>query len=256
MFQRSLVILLLAVGLTVGCNEKMQNAESTAKKTMSDKKANMLTPEEVAEGWTLLFDGKSMDQWRNFQSDAIGQSWKVDGGSMVLVTAISDGKSRAIDGGDIITKERYENFDFKIDWMISECGNSGIMWGVQEGDFEKPYHTGPEMQILDNTCHPDAKIDNHRAGDLYDLVPVSEETVKPAGEWNSARMRMENGNGTFWLNGKEVVNFTMFDDAWKEMVANSKFKQWPSFGTFREGHICLQDHNDTVHFRNIKVRRL
>ncbi|MBX2816910.1 MAG: DUF1080 domain-containing protein [Saprospiraceae bacterium] len=253
---RILVFALLMGLAATGCNEKMQQATNDAGDATTAMIPNTLTAEEQQEGWKLLFDGKSMNQWRNFQSESTGQSWKVDDGSIVLVTAITDGKSRAIDGGDIITKEAYENFDFKIDWMIKECGNSGIMWGVQEGDFEKPYHTGPEMQILDNTCHPDAKIHMHRAGDLYDLIPCSEETVKPAGQWNSARIRMDQGKGTFWLNGVQVVSFTMFDDQWKAMVADSKFKQWPAFGTFRKGHICLQDHSDPVRFRNIKIREL
>lgn len=258
------IICICAVGLVFShCTPKVATSSSeptstptSVVKNVAPAAPNTLSAEEIAAGYTLLFDGNSMDSWRNFQKETIGQSWKADQGAIVLVTVTSGDKRRALDGGDLVSKERYENFDFTIDWKISECGNSGIMWGVQEADFEKPYHTGPEMQVLDNTCHPDAKIHMHRAGDLYDMIPCSEETVKPAGVWNTSRIRTENGQTTFWLNGTKVVEFTMFDEQWKEMVANSKFKQWPGFGTFREGHLCIQDHGDPVQFRNIKIKEL
>lgn len=221
-----------------------------------DYPPNTLSADELAAGWKLLFDGTTLDGWRNFKKEGIGQSWKADGGAIVMVTVTSGDRRRALDGGDIVTVGQYENFDFKIDWKVGDCGNSGIMWGVQEGDYEKPYHTGPEMQVLDNSCHPDAEIHTHRAGDLYDMIPCSEETVKPAGEWNSARIRTVDGFTEFWLNGTKVVEFTMFDDNWNEMIANSKFKQWPGFGQYKKGHICLQDHNDPIQFRNIKIREL
>ncbi|MFN2440722.1 MAG: DUF1080 domain-containing protein, partial [Chitinophagaceae bacterium] len=116
--------------------------------------------------------------------------------------------------------------------------------------------TGPEMQVLDNAGHPDAKITKHRAGDLYDLISVSKETVKPAGEWNTAEIIADKGNLRFRLNGEEVVNTTMWDDVWRTMLANSKFKDMPGFGTFKKGKIALQDHGDNVWYRNIKIRRL
>ena len=116
--------------------------------------------------------------------------------------------------------------------------------------------TGPEMQVLDNSCHPDAKIIKHRAGDLYDLISSSKETVKPAGEWNHAVIRSDHGKMEFWLNGTKAVEFTMHDAKWDEMVAASKFKTMPDFGKASKGHIALQDHGDNVWFRNIKIREL
>ena len=112
------------------------------------------------------------------------------------------------------------------------------------------------MQVLDNTCHPDAKIIKHRAGDLYDLISCSKETVKPAGEWNQARIVSKNSNMEFWLNGTKVVAFTMHNQAWDEMVAKSKFSSMPAFGKAKKGHIALQDHGDGVRYRNIKIREL
>ena len=117
--------------------------------------------------------------------------------------------------------------------------------------------TGPEMQILDNTCHPDSKYRTHRAGDLYDMIETSMMMVKSAGAWNEVMIRSLKGKVEFWLNGKKVVHFEMFGDKWKEMIANSKFKNMSEdFGTFKKGHIILQDHGDGVAFRNVKIREI
>jgi hypothetical protein len=108
------------------------------------------------------------------------------------------------------------------------------------------------MQVLDNDGHADGKIMKHRAGDLYDLISCSKETVKAVGEWNKAEIILNNGDLTFMLNGEKVVHTTMFGDEWKAMVAKSKFKQWADFGTAQKGKICLQDHGDDV-FSNIEI---
>jgi cytochrome c len=123
-------------------------------------------------------------------------------------------------------------------------------------DLDYPYLSGPEMQILDNSCHPDAKIDKHQAGDLYDLIASEPKTVKPAGEWNTIKIRIENGDLTFWQNGTVVVDTKLWTPEWDEMVAGSKFAKMPKFGTAKKGKIVLQDHGDPVWFRNIKARNL
>lgn len=212
---------------------------------------NTLSETAIANGWILLFDGKTTEGWHTFGKEGIGDAWQVEDGALVF------DKSNGAQGGDIITDGEFEDFDLRLEWKISPCGNSGIMFNVVESDqYQYPWQTGPEMQVLDNSCHPDAKIHTHRAGDLYDMIACKEETVRPAGAWNEARIRIKDGKTKFWLNGKKVVKFKMFTDEWQEMIANSKFKEMKGFGQSRRGHIALQDHGDKVWFRNIMIKPL
>lgn len=213
---------------------------------------NTLTSKEKKEGWQLLFDGKTTKGWHNYKSDQVGAAWKISDGTLFLDTSNKEEK-----GGDIVTDQEFENYELYLEWKIQPCGNSGVIFNVQEsGEYKYVWMTGPEMQVLDNTCHPDAKITKHRAGDLYDLISCSTETVKPAGEWNAARLVSKNGQYEFWLNGVKTVEFVMHTPEWDAMVANSKFKSMPGFGKFSKGKISLQDHSDKVWYRNIKIKPL
>jgi hypothetical protein len=219
--------------------------------TMAGEAQNTLTTQEKKDGWKLLFDGKTMKGWRQYNSDKISSRWKVSNGELYLDKSIKEGN------GDIITDGEYKDYDLSLEWKIDSCGNSGVIFNVVEDPkFQATYYTGPEMQVLDNACHPDAKIIKHRAGDLYDLISCSKETVKLAGEWNIARIVSKNAKMEFWLNGTKTVEFTMHTPEWDQMVANSKFKTMSNFGKALKGHIALQDHGDGVYFRNIKIREL
>ncbi|NOT52671.1 MAG: DUF1080 domain-containing protein [Chitinophagaceae bacterium] len=218
---------------------------------------NRLTTTEKDSGWELLFDGKTTKGWHRYGGGPIDSVWKVREGMLCLDTAIK--KQYNIKGDwDIATDEEYENYHLKLEWMISKDGNSGIIFNVyEEGTKHKwPWETGPEMQILDNNGHPDAKYKTHRAGDLYDMISVSRETVKPPGEWNLAEIKCGNGRLEFYLNGEQVVSTTIWDDSWKKMIANSKFRNMEGFGSYKKGRIALQDHGNAVCYRNIKIRRL
>jgi len=219
-----------------------------ASATSEDNDALAMPVAQSDEDWEILFDGSDLDKWRNYRSDELSEQWQIEGETLVLAEK---------GGGDIITKEPYKDFELQFEWKISECGNSGVFFHVKEADtLERVYHSGPEMQILDNTCHPDAKIAKHRAGDNYDLHAVSEETVRPAGEWNEVRLIVNQNQVEHWLNGTKVVSYELGSPEWTELYQNSKFKDMPMYGQAGKGHIALQDHGDKVWFRNIKIKRL
>jgi cytochrome c len=219
---------------------------------------NMLTQAEIDAGWELLFDGKKIDKWRNFKKESLGKSWVIKDNAVHLNSLKKDdGGWQAADGGDIISTDTYQDFELNLEWKIAACGNSGIMYNVVESDeYDYVWMTGPEMQVLDNSCHPDAAFDKHKAGDLYDMLETKFVTVNPAGEWNKVRLISNKGKVQFWLNGYNVVNYEMANDAWNELIANSKFKEWKGFGQAKSGHISLQDHGDKVWYKNIKIKKL
>jgi hypothetical protein len=206
------------------------------------------------KGWKSLFDGKSKKGWHIYRGEATGESWRVEDG---LLTFTPVNKPGVKTGGDLTTDDEYENYHLSVEWKISEGGNSGIIFGVKEDSmYKKSYLTGMEMQVLDNSKHPDAKITKHRAGDLYDLISCNKETVKPAGEWNHAEVIYNNNNLQLILNGETVVSTVVGDENWNKLVAGSKFKTMKGFGTFRKGRIVLQDHGDKVWYRDIKIKEL
>ncbi len=212
------------------------------------------------DGFINLFDGKTTTGWHTFGKSAVGKAWKVEDGAIHLDAASKKGYQTS-EGGDLVTNEEYDNFHLKLDWRLSPKGNSGVIFYVKDDPkYKETWHTGPEMQVLDNGTtgvegHPDAKIVSHRAGDLYDLI-VSKEAVKPVGEWNTAEIISNKGKLDFYLNGQHTLSTTMWDENWKAMVAKSKFKDMPDFATYKKGRIGLQDHGDDVWFRNIKIKKL
>lgn len=249
------VLIACAAISMVACNNESQVSEE--KDAVVNTGPNTLTEEEKKDGWELLFDGTSTAGWHEFGRGPLSAAWRVVDGTLHL--DVEEKKKANVDGDrDIVTDAEFENFDLKMDWKIDTAGNSGIMFYVVEDtvNYKKPYLTGPEMQVLDNERHPDAKFEKHRAGDLYDLVKSSKETVKPPGEWNQVEIKSLNGKLDLYLNGENVVSTTMWDDNWKQLIAASKFKDTPGFGEFKKGRICLQDHGNKVWFRNIKIKRL
>lgn len=216
---------------------------------------NALSSKEKAAGWQLLFDGTSTDGWHAYGSRTIGTAWKIANGSIWLDNS-KNGESKS--GGDIITDKEYSNFELQIDWKISKGGNSGICIFINENKDKYKYMwgTGPEIQIVDNQGHPDGKIFKHQAGDLYDLIPAKSHAENPPMEWNHYLIRCLNGKLDVYLNNVHVVSTTLWDDNWKSLIANSKFKGWTDFGAYKKGHIGLQDHGDDVWFRNIKIKEL
>ncbi|MCC6288042.1 MAG: DUF1080 domain-containing protein [Chitinophagaceae bacterium] len=215
-------------------------------------KDNELSATEKKAGWKLLFDGATTNGWHSYGKTALGEAWNVQDGTLHL--GQHEGEEA---GGDATTADEYGDFELKLDWKISPNGNSGVIFLVNESpEYERSYLTGPEMQVLDNNGHPDAKIIKHRAGDLYDLITSKPENVKPAGEWNSITIKLKNGKLELWQNGANVVSTTIGDEAWNTLVAGSKFKNMAAFAKAKQGHIVLQDHGNEVWYKNIKIRKL
>lgn len=256
---RKTLALLLAGTVLVSCNNSSSDKkkENDTTQAVTEMKAATLTDEQKGEGWQLLFDGQTTKGWHKYGNKPVGTAWKIADGTLYLDTTVKE-NWQIKDGGDIISDEEFENFHLKLEWKIAKDGNSGIIFYIHEdtAQYKWPWMTGPEMQVLDNNGHPDAKIIKHRAGDLYDLISCSKETVKPAGEWNLAEIRSENGKLDLFLNGENVVSTTLWDENWKKLVAGSKFKEWPGFGTYKKGKIGLQDHGNTVWYRNIMIKKL
>lgn len=203
-------------------------------------------------GWVSLFDGKTGKGWTTYGKDTLGGAWKVEDGVLHLDASTRIGR------GDIIHELELENFHLKLDWKIAKNGNSGIIFWVQNdpSKYKYAWYTGPEMQVLDNDGHSDAKINKHRSGNLYDLIASKEGVTKPVGEWNTAEIISNRGKLEFKLNGESILTTTYGDDQWNQMIANSKFKTMVAFGKNFKGHIALQDHGDHVWYRNIVAKKL
>ena len=253
---RNILVLLIITATFSSCGI---NKNATNMTTTSTDSANNSAPDKsVTEGeWISLFDGKSLDKWHTYGKSSAGAAWKINDGAIHL-DASNKSSWQVQDGGDILTNDEYENFHLKLEWKIAANGNSGIIFYIHEDitQYKYPWNTGPEMQVLDNNGHPDAKIIKHRAGDLYDLIASSKETVKPVGEWNQVEIIAKKGKLDFHLNGTNIVSTTLWDDNWKSILAGSKFATMKGFGTYKSGHIALQDHGDNVWYRNIMIKRL
>lgn len=215
---------------------------------------NQETNREKEGPWEVLFDGKTLQGWHAYKP-AAGSAWKAEDGVLHFDAAA---KKNGASGGDLVTDQEYENFHLQLDWKISPNGNSGVIFYVNEDAAQYPetYNTGLEMQVLDNDGHPDGKIHKHRAGDLYDLIPCTKETVNRPGEWNKVDIISNKGQLEFRLNGTVVVATTLWDEKWRDLVSKSKFASMPGFSKYKKGRIALQDHGDEVWYRNIRIKKL
>ncbi|WP_407427749.1 DUF1080 domain-containing protein [Arcticibacter sp.] len=217
--------------------------------------SNADSSRQADESWQVLFDGKSLDGWHAYGKPHPGTAWVVEDSVLYLDASA---KKAGASGGDLVTNQEYENFHLQLEWKISVNGNSGVIFYINEDADKYPetYSTGLEMQVLDNDGHPDGKIHKHRAGDLYDLIPCTRETVNPPGKWNKVDIISNKGHLELHLNGTKVVETTLWDADWKNLVSKSKFASMPGFSAFKKGRIALQDHGDDVWYRNIRIRKL
>lgn len=226
---------------------------------------NTLTDQERADGWRLLWDGKTTKGWRGAKLKGFpDHGWEIKDG---VLTVLASGGAESAAGGDIVTTERYSDFELVVDFKITPGANSGIKYFC-EPNLDPITGTGAkaatgsaiglEFQILDDALHPDAKQGrdgNRTIASLYDLIPAAAtKQPSPIGEWNTARIVSHGAHVEHWLNGQKVLEYERGSPAFRELVAQSKYKTIPGFGEWKDGHILLQDHGDRVSFRNIKMR--
>lgn len=220
----------------------------------SPSKDNKLSDQEEQEGWLLLFDGKTLNNWHLYNNpDSTNSSWRVENGAIVYLADSANVKHE-----DLVTDKEFENFDLKFEWKISEEGNSGVFINVVEKkEIPTAWASGPEYQLLDS-LHPDYGINmKKRPGCLYNFSGQKNPVpAKPAGEWNQGRIKQENGKVEFYLNGLQTAEQDFKSDQWKEMIAASGFSYFPDFGKTTKGKIALQRWYKTVAFKNLKIREL
>ena len=243
------------IGITILSCQNEKPAASTEKLSEQPKEVevveltNSITDKEKADGWQLLFDGRSLDHWKGYNLEGLPEKgWTVENGVLT-----------GHGGGDLITKNQYENFDLQLEFQLTEAANSGIFYLAQEIAGKPIYESAPEYQLLDNATYIEkqgmAIMDKHLTADNYDL---HDGVINPGithGDWHQARIVVQNGHVEHWLNGKKHVEYDLNSEDWNERVAGSKFAKWP-YAKTTKGHIGLQDHGNEVRFRNLKIKSL
>jgi hypothetical protein len=213
--------------------------------TVVNAQLPMLTAAEQADGWKLMFDGKSLAGWRGYKTEKPSGGWRAEDGLLVRLGG----------GGDLMTVEQYEDFDMRFEWKITEYGNSGVIYRI--GTTEPyPWHTGPEYQILDNARHPDGKNAITSAGSNYAVNEPVKDVTRPVGQWNEGRIVARGNRVEHWLNGVKVVDYEIGSADWKARVQASKFGKIPPYATVKRGYIALQDHESVVVYRNLRIKTL
>lgn len=230
-----------------------------------------------AEWETLILD-ENLSDWHIYQDSGLKSGWKVE--NEILIFDKISGLESGEEDASLISNKQYTSFEITFDWKIEKGGNSGFMWGVNEGEaYKYPYQTGPEIQIIDTQAYDapqeiqggEIEVNNvitdlvqkkHYLGALYGLFPPNNE-IKPktAGEWNSYHIKIDQANnkGSVKLNNILINEFPLGGELWEERVSMSKFsdtEEYPDFGKFKTGSICLQDHPGKAYFKNIRIREI
>lgn len=211
------------------------------------------------DGWKLLFDGKTTNGWRGARLDGFPEGgWVIEDG---VLTVLESGGGESVGGGDIVTLDKYSDFELQLDFKLTPGANSGIKYFVDPELNKGPGSSiGLEYQLLDDQLHPDAKLGSHEGSrtlaSLYDLIKAENKKPNPIGQWNHARIVSKGNHVEHWLNGRKVLEYERKTPEFRKLIQESKYKKWPGFGEWGKGHILLQDHGNTVSYKNIKIKEL
>ena len=257
-------IFLLLLSFTIfSCGETTTQSSEKENQTPAPSETEVIAPNTITEaeekdGWKLLFDGKSTNGWRGYNKETFPtKGWKIDEEGNLTVS--KSGTEEAGFGGDVVTVDQFENFELMVDFMVTDTGNSGILYRVLEVEDMAIWQNAPEFQVLDDQTYIDMggmDMTTHLTGDNYDLHSSVGKYSNPVGEWNTAKIIVNGNQVEHWLNGKKTVEYEFLSPEWEALVAKSKFKDYPEYGRTKKGYIGLQDNGHLIKFRNIKIKEL
>lgn len=209
-----------------------------------DSGAPAMTPADA--GWRPLFDGRSLAGWRGYRTQSVAAGWRAVNGTLTKDSVI----------GDLVTTEKFGDFELEFDWQLSAGGNAGLFYRATE-EYDHIYWSAPEYQLLDDPAHPDGKNRLTSAGAAYALYPAPAGVVKPAGEWNSTRLVVRGNHVEHWLNGRKLLEYELGSPDWEAKVRAAKFVDYPNYGRAKTGYIGFQgDHEGKLTLRNLRIREL
>jgi hypothetical protein len=251
---KKIIVCMLAVGFLGGCESRkaadQTESDTTATAQPEEPSENQLTAAQQSEGWQLLFNGRNMDGWV-FYKGKENDSWEVTDGTLHCKSD-SVAKIRA----DLRTVDEYENFELAFDWKIAPGDNSGVIYRSTE-EFDEPYLSGPEYQVIDDKGYSDDLKDTQLSGANYDMIAApANKKINPPGEWNTGRILVNGNHVEHWLNDVKVVEYEFGSPEWKKLKGSSKWKDAKGYGAAKKGYIDLQDHGGEVWYRNIMIKTL
>lgn len=249
------VLALLMAVVTFSC----QKSETKQESATAESTPNVLTEEEKAAGWELLFDGATLDGWKRYNHDTIGPLWTVKDGIIICDgTGFGEGSGGDV-GGSLMTTKMFGNFELSFEWKITPGGNSGVLYHVVESpEYKHDYETGPEYQVMDDDGWQGGALNPaQKVGSNYDMFEApTTKKVMPVGEWNSSRIVYNNGHVEHYLNGEKTVEFDEGSEEYTKRYQSSKWVGYPGWNKSKVGAISLQDHGAPVYYRSLKVRAL
>jgi len=257
---KKLFLLLFSIFLVTAC---CNNKEKIKEEKSSVPLENILSEAEVADGWELLFDGKTFNGWRGIGKETVPDGhWKIEDNCIRKIKSgdvptLADGQPAK--GGDLMTDKTFDNFELSFDWKISEAGNSGVKYNVIEEYSIKNGSSsalGFEYQVLDDEKHKDNLNPTHRTASLYDMIQAKGGSAKPVGEFNTGRIVFNNKHGEHWLNGVKVVEYDVDSPEFQALFKKSKYAKHEDFTKHKLARIILQDHGNDCWYKNIKIKKI